>query len=141
MGDFIKNIRRKKKSTTDKKNSSKKPNKKVTRPPQRRDMSTKEMKRVLMHKFGLQCWGCDFVAPRDQYLQMDHIDPKSMGGSDGLDNRALLCAPCNGLKSNTKTIIGLRLENLRKGHSKKEIHPIDIAKARSWCRRYLRGEK
>ena len=103
-------------------------------------ISTREMKQVLMHKFGLQCWGCDFIAPREQYLQMDHIDPKSLGGSNGLDNRALLCAPCNSLKSNTKTLIGLRLENLQKGHSKKEEHPINVLQARAWCRRYIRGK-
>ncbi len=103
-------------------------------------ISTREMKQVLVRKFGLQCWGCDFIAPREQYLQMDHIDPKSLGGSNGLDNRALLCAPCNSLKSNTKTLIGLRLENLQRGHSKREEHPIDVMKARAWCRKYIRGK-
>ena len=117
------------------------PIKKHTTPRQKyRDLSTRDMKNLLIRKFGLQCWGCDFIAPREEYLQVDHIDPKSLGGSNGLDNRALLCAPCNSLKSNTKTIIGLRLENLRKGHYKSDPHPIDVVKARSWCRRYMKGE-
>ena len=105
----------------------------------RTDLSTRQMKIVLIKKFGLICWGCDFIAPREQYLQMDHIDPKSSGGSNDLDNRALLCAPCNSLKSNTKTLVGLRLENLKKGFSKKDPHPIDIITARKWCKQYIQG--
>ena len=143
-------ITRKKKDTTQApskqkasrvKNSSPTPINKNTAPRQKyRDLSTRDMKNLLIRKFGLQCWGCDFIAPREEYLQVDHIDPKSLGGSNGLDNRALLCAPCNSLKSNTRTIIGLRLENIRKGHYKSDPHPIDIVKARSWCRRYMKGE-
>ena len=136
MGNFIKNIKKPKQKRTKK---ERKP-KQIKPHNQHKDLSLREMKKVLIHKFGLQCWGCDFIAPREQYLQMDHIDPKSLGGSNSLDNRALLCAPCNGLKSNTKTLIGLRLENLRKGHSKQDPHPIDVSKARQWCRNYIKGD-
>lgn len=122
-------------NTSKKKHKYNKKNRSKNRP-QHKDLSTREMKKVLIHKFGLRCWGCDFIAPREQYLQMDHIDPRSLGGSNNLDNKALLCAPCNALKSNTKTLIGLRLENLRKGHSTEDPHPIDVIKARTWCRKY-----
>lgn len=110
------------------------------RPPtvKNKDLSVREMKKVLIKKFGYRCWGCDFIAPRPEYLQLDHMDPKSLGGSDNLDNRALLCPPCNGLKSNTKTMTGLRIENLRKGHAKTDPHPINIPQARKWCRNYIK---
>ena len=62
------------------------------------------MKDYLVETFGLQCWGCDFQAPDERYLQLDHIDPKADGGSNHLDNRALLCSPCNLAKSNKLTL-------------------------------------
>ena len=59
------------------------------------ELSHAEMHDILVDKFGLQCWGCRFEAPDERYLELDHIDPKSSGGSNHLDNRALLCRPCN----------------------------------------------
>ena len=100
-------------------------------------LSHKQIKAILIQRFGLQCWGCDFKAPRDAYLAIDHIDPKSSGGRNTLDNYALLCQPCNTLKSNTLTLIGLRVENVKQGFATKEIHPIDIRTARQWCRTFL----
>ena len=103
--------------------------------------SSGKMKEILIQKFGLMCWGCDFKAPRIQYLQLDHMDPKSEGGSNALDNRALLCPPCNALKSNTMTLTGLRQENYRKGFTTVENHPIEISKARQWAKLYLSGKR
>ena len=34
-------------------------------------------------------------------------------------NRMLLCGPCNGIKSNTLTLSGLRRENRRRGRMAK----------------------
>ena len=99
--------------------------------------SAAEMKQILINRFGLKCWGCEFRAPRSQYLQLDHITPKSEGGSNALDNRALLCAPCNALKSNTLTLIGLRQENYKQGFSKTDKHPINIADVKKWAKKYL----
>ena len=56
-----------------------------------------------MEAFGLQCWGCNFKAPDERYLQLDHADPKRNGGSNDLDNRVLLCQPCNMTKSDRIT--------------------------------------
>ena len=67
-------------------------------------LTHKEMHDILVERFGLRCWGCNFVAPDERYLELDHIDPRSSGGSNQLDNRALLCRPCNQKKSNRLTL-------------------------------------
>ena len=67
-------------------------------------LTHRQMKDYLVKTFGLQCWGCDFQAPDERYLQVDHIDPKADGGSNHLDNRALLCSQCNLAKSNKLTL-------------------------------------
>lgn len=71
------------------------------------ELSHAEMHEILVQRFGLGCWGCNFTAPDERYLELDHIDPKSSGGSNHLDNRALLCRPCNQKKSNRLTLTGL----------------------------------
>ena len=75
-----------------------------------------KMHEILVKQFGLKCWGCGFEAPDERYLELDHIDPKSSGGSNQLDNRALLCRPCNQKKSNRLTLAGLWTENRRDGY-------------------------
>ena len=96
-----------------------------------------EMRQILFKEFGPYCWGCDFKAPEGErgvrYLELDHINPKSGGGSDHLDNRALLCGPCNKDKSDNLALPGLR----RKTKVKVKEHPIDLAVVGQWCRDYL----
>ena len=58
------------------------------------------------------CAGCGRVLERE-FMELDHIQPKAEGGADHLLNRILLCGPCNGRKSNTLTMAGLRRENRR----------------------------
>ena len=98
-------------------------------------MTHAEMLSVLVERFGLQCWGCNFVAPNSRYLHLDHISPKSEGGSNDLDNRAPLCQVCNLDKSNTMTLTQLRRkkaqEQLLSGQ-----HPINLPDARAWARAY-----
>ena len=71
------------------------------------DMPEPEMKALLADVAGYQCWACGF-AVRDtagnvvesvDHFHLDHIEPKSQGGSNVVHNRALLCAPCNMGKS------------------------------------------
>ena len=62
-------------------------------------LTHREIHAILIKRFGLQCWGCDFTAPDERYLELDHVDPRASGGSNDLDNRALLCRPCNQMKS------------------------------------------
>ncbi len=81
-------------------------------------MTHTQMHDLLVQKWELYCWGCDFVAPDPPHLVLDHILPKKDGGSNDLDNRALLCEPYNGAKSNKLTLSALRRQNRRDGYLK-----------------------
>ena len=61
------------------------------------------------------CAGCDREMDHPAYLELDHKTPRSDGGSDGIDNRVLLCGPCNRKKSNLLTLSGLRRQNKSDG--------------------------
>ena len=108
-------------------------------------LTHREMKNYLTETFGLQCWGCSFMAPDERHLQLDHVDPKADGGSNHLDNRALLCGPCNMTKGNRLTMSALRHQNTRDGHLTKPTgtprgqdgHPIVLREARAQCREAL----
>ena len=100
-------------------------------------LTHKEIHELLIEKFGRRCWGCTFIAPDGRYLELDHIDPRSSGGSNHLDNRALLCRPCNQKKSNRLTLAGLWTENRRDGYLARREKPIDIQSARKWARQYM----
>ncbi len=94
------------------------------------------MHQILVDQFGLKCWGCHFVPPDKRYLHLDHIIPKSDGGSNDIDNRALLCQPCNSKKSNTMSLTSLRRQNKKEGY----IQPgkaIDLQDALAWTRSLL----
>lgn len=55
------------------------------------------LKRILSVKFGWICWYCGLdLKYRERHL--DHIVPKSKGGSYDLDNLALTCGHCNRAK-------------------------------------------
>ena len=102
-------------------------------------MTRKEMHAVLVEQFGLHCWGCNFEAPDPRYLELDHINPK--GGRDDygqhhINNRALLCKPCNLEKSDRMTLRQLRRSNQQNGYMK-EGTPIDLRKASQWTWQYL----
>lgn len=56
------------------------------------------------------CAGCG-RALEGAFMELDHITPKSSRGTDDISNRILLCSPCNGKKSNTLTLEGLRKQN------------------------------
>jgi hypothetical protein len=45
----------------------------------------------ILLKFGYQCVNCGW----DEHLQIDHIHPRSKGGSDEEENLQVLCGPCN----------------------------------------------
>ena len=96
-------------------------------------MGVTEMKELLVDKFWLHCWGCNFVAPDARYLELDHIRPRNSGGSDDIGNRALLCGPCNKIKRDHATLVGLRKANEKSGHLS-GTHPINLKEAGSWTR-------
>ena len=78
-------------------------------------MTREEMKRVLIENNGMVCQGCDRWFDDERYLELDHNTPRSSGGINHISNRLLLCGPCNRLKSNTLTLIGLRKLNKELG--------------------------
>ena len=114
-------------------------------PRERPALNHKQMKDFLLETFGLRCWGCNFLAPDERHLQLDHADPKRDGGSNDLDNRTLLCQPCNIAKSSRITLGQLRRENIRDGHLTRhpgtrrgdDGHPIRLPEARQQCRAAL----
>ena len=95
-----------------------------------------EMKELLVNQFGAKCWGCNYIPPDDRYLHLDHINPKSAGGTNHIDNRALLCQPCNSMKSDTMSLSELYRQNERDNH----IQPnprIDLREALNWTKEQL----
>ncbi len=84
--------------------------------PRESSISRVSMFNQLIIKHGPQCQGCDRTFDDPRYLELDHRQPRSDGGSNELSNRILLCSPCNRLKSNTLTLIGLRRQNKKLGY-------------------------
>ena len=98
-------------------------------------LSHAEMHEILVTRFGLKCWGCNFIPPDKRYLHLDHIIPKTDGGTNHIDNRALICQPCNTKKSNTMSLTALRRENKQEEY----IQPypsIDLQEALAWTKNY-----
>lgn len=60
------------------------------------------------------CAGCGRILEKE-FMEIDHIRPRSDGGSNFIDNRILLCRPCNGKKSNKLTMAGLIQQNKKDG--------------------------
>ena len=60
------------------------------------------------------CAGCG-RSLEYEFMELDHILPRSEGGENYITNRILLCRPCNGWKSNNYTLAGLRNRNKREG--------------------------
>ena len=102
-------------------------------------LSHAEMHEILVEKFGLKCWGCNYIPPDKRYLHLDHIIPKSDGGTNHIDNRALLCQPCNSMKSNTMSLTALRRRNKRERYTQ-DNEPIDIPSSLAWTKQYMIDE-
>lgn len=98
-------------------------------------LSHAERHEILVNQFGLKCWGCNFIPPDKRYLHLDHIIPKTDGGTNHIDNRALLCQPCNTKKSNTMSLTALRRQNKREEYMQPHP-PIDLQKALAWTKNY-----
>ena len=84
-------------------------------------LSNALMRRILtaaQSREGLVCCaGCGRLMESD-FFHLDHINPKSQGGENYITNRILICAPCNGRKSDTKTLKGLQNDNRKEGWMK-----------------------
>ena len=62
---------------------------------------------------GVICGGCGRVLERE-FMQLDHITPKSDRGTNDILNRILLCGPCNRRKRDNLTLRGLLRENKKR---------------------------
>ncbi len=62
---------------------------------------------------GVICAGCGRVLERE-FMQLDHITPKSDRGENHILNRILLCGPCNRRKRDNLTLRGLLRENKKR---------------------------
>ena len=62
---------------------------------------------------GIICAGCGRVLEKE-FMELDHITPKSDRGENHILNRILLCRPCNGRKRDNLTMRGLVRENKKK---------------------------
>lgn len=56
-----------------------------------------EVREYLLEKFNRTCAYC---GAKDTPLEVEHIKPKSKGGSNRVSNLAIACVPCNQAKSN-----------------------------------------
>ena len=99
-------------------------------------LTHKEMKEILAEQFGVQCWGCNYIPPDERYLHLDHIIPKGEGGTNDINNRSLLCQPCNSMKSNTMSLTALRRKNRQEGYVQ-DNEPVDLSSALTWTRSYM----
>ena len=78
------------------------------------------------------CMGCGRgVEP--EFVQVDHKEPKSGGGSNYIDNMILLCAFCNSKKSNVYTLAGLWIQNKKKDSRRDGNH--------AWMHDFKRAER
>ncbi|MGG6269968.1 HNH endonuclease [Leptolyngbya sp. AN10] len=57
-------------------------------------------KSQLLRRFGSLCWWCQCSFSSEQ-LTLDHLIPKSQGGSNSLENLRLACFPCNHDRGNS----------------------------------------
>ena len=96
-------------------------------------LSEKKIKQILTNKFGNACWGCNDPVSADKHLVLDHIIPQRDGGSDTIENRALLCYDCNQKKGSKLTLDGLREITRVKNHT------IDLKGAMQWTREQAMG--
>jgi hypothetical protein len=61
------------------------------------ELNKYEVREWLGAKYG---WQCTYCGASDAPLQIDHVQPKSRGGTDQLSNLRLACVSCNQSKNN-----------------------------------------
>ena len=75
----------------------------------------------LLIELGAYCQGCGNNYSFDpRVLEVDHVVPKTDGGTDAYANLTLLCPPCNKEKRDRLTLSGLQAQNRQKGYLKSE---------------------
>ncbi len=95
---------------------------------------------------GVICAGCGRVLEPD-FMQLDHIQPKTDGGANHITNRILLCGPCNRRKRNYFTLAGLWRENKKKAigwmkdESRAKLAREDARAKAEWARDHFHTEE
>ena len=75
----------------------------------------------LLMDIGPFCQGCGADYAFDtRVLEVDHINPRSQGGTDSYENLTLLCPPCNKEKRDRFTLVGLQQHNRANGYMRNE---------------------
>ena len=97
-----------------------------TRRPRDSFRNKEERKAYLVEHYGVQCQGCKRKFDNPRFLHLDHNMPKSQNGWDHICNMVLLCGPCNGMKSDEKTLKGLRRSNEFSGWMQEGVFLRDI---------------
>jgi len=69
------------------------------------------------------CAGCG-RSLEPEFMELDHVQPRSDGGANDISNRILLCGPCNRRKRHTLAMPGLHQENKKAGW----MHDFELAK-------------
>ena len=77
-------------------------------------LSHADMRDILYAAQDGVCAGCGREL-HIRFMQLDHMQPRADGGANTIDNRVMLCSPCNGAKGATLTISGLVRANKRDG--------------------------
>lgn len=80
----------------------------------------REIRTELIRWQTMRCQGCGWRPHHEDYLQVDHVMPRSKGGKDVMENYTLLCDPCNRRKSNKLTLTELREANDKDGRIQDE---------------------
>lgn len=85
------------------------------------------------------CAGCGRrLHPR--FMELDHINPRASGGANTIDNRVLLCRPCNGEKKADLAIPGLWKKNAKdKWMEEPDAAQMAFNAARDMAERVRRG--
>ena len=75
-------------------------------------LSHADMRDILYAAQDGVCAGCGREL-HIRFMQLDHMQPRADGGANTIDNRVMLCSPCNGAKGAILTISGLARVNKR----------------------------
>jgi len=71
------------------------------------------LRQQLLHEQGWQCYLCGCSLNERRRPTIDHVVPKSRGGSNATCNLRIACEPCNGSKSDWKyseMVLGFRMD-------------------------------
>lgn len=92
-----------------------------------------EVREYLLEKWGRKCAYCH---AENILLQIDHIEPKSLGGSDRVDNLTLACISCNQKKSNqaVKEFRPEKIHSIRSKASLRGAAAVNSTRSALWNR-------